>query len=262
MQLDDFKESVKKVLNNKDGKIIFLHGFLGSGQEWQKINELLKDKVRCSILTPDLPYHGSNTLKNLTISYNLENIHEYFQNYIGKGPVLLWGYSLGGRLAMKLLSHDLKNNTHNIAGIIIESSHPGLKDENIKVKRLHHDKIWSNRFALEEIKDVLKDWYQQGVFCALSDLQKEYLIKTKCHNDSKSLAHALLNFSLGKQEDLSNIFSSSVPICYLYGQFDEKFTYIANEIKNTYPNTVVKECLNAGHNIHAFHPEEIINTLI
>jgi esterase len=80
--------------------LVFLHGFLGSGDNFWPHAQALKDSFTCHLL--DLPGHGRSphlacyTLKALgdEVAANLEDL--------GPGPFHLVGHSLGGKVACSM----------------------------------------------------------------------------------------------------------------------------------------------------------------
>ena len=80
--------------------IVFLHGFLGSGDNFWPHAQALQDHYRCWLL--DLPGHGrSPHLRHYTMSTMAEDVYETLQ-HLGIGPVHMVGHSLGGKVAARL----------------------------------------------------------------------------------------------------------------------------------------------------------------
>ncbi len=86
--------------------ILFLHGFMGNGADWQPVIENLPDSY-CS-LAPDLPGHGSNLKNNwpegfIFSAWKEELVSVLRRHHIASCHVV--GYSMGGRLALYLALH-------------------------------------------------------------------------------------------------------------------------------------------------------------
>lgn len=80
--------------------VVFLHGFLGSGDNFWPHAQALKDRYRCWLL--DLPGHGrSPHIPRYTMSTLAEAVHETLQA-LKLGPVRLVGHSLGGKAGARL----------------------------------------------------------------------------------------------------------------------------------------------------------------
>lgn len=88
--------------------VVFLHGFLGSGEDWVPIMKALSATTRC--ISIDLPGHGKSyirrhndneTKQELNISFEVmaELLHKLICS-ITPERVILAGYSMGARIAL------------------------------------------------------------------------------------------------------------------------------------------------------------------
>ena len=98
--------------------LVFLHGFLGTALDWEKIITHLSPKRRCIALT--LPGHGKSG-PPLSFMHAIEMIYSYLET-LQLVTFDLLGYSMGGRLAYGLI-HKYPN--HIRQAFIIGAS-PGL----------------------------------------------------------------------------------------------------------------------------------------
>lgn len=224
--------------------LVWLHGFLGSQQEWEIISEHFTDWPQLRI---DLPGHGKSAditaanfaqvdklLRDTLISYNILNYWTI-------------GYSLGGRVAMY---HACQGENAGLRGLVVEGSHPGLVDENARRERQANDHLWAQRLRTGPLKDVLHDWYQQTVFQSLSDEQRSALIAVRSQNNALTLATLLEATSLGNQPDLQAALKQlPLPFYYLCGERDEKFRAVAHSLGLS-PHLITA----AGHNAHRENP--------
>lgn len=224
--------------------LVWLHGFLGSQQEWEIVSEHFTDWPQLRV---DLPGHGKSAditaanfaqvdklLRDTLISYNILNYWTI-------------GYSLGGRVAMY---HACQGENTGLRGLVVEGSHPGLVDENARRERQANDHLWAQRLRTEPLKDVLHDWYQQTVFQSLSDEQRSALIAVRSQNNALTLATLLEATSLGNQPDLQAALKQlPLPFYYLCGERDEKFRAVAHSLGLS-PHLITA----AGHNAHRENP--------
>lgn len=224
--------------------LVWLHGFLGSGQEWRVFHEAFADWPQLYV---DLPGHGGsaditadgfaavdNLLRKTLVSYN---IPEYW----------LVGYSLGGRVAMY---HACKGENAGLRGLIVEGGHPGLADGDARQNRQASDHAWAQRFFQAPLREVLADWYQQPVFGSLTNDERSELIKLRCQNNAASLAVMLEATSLSAQPDLRACLQKlRVPFHYVCGERDEKFRAVAESLRLA-PTLIPA----AGHNAHRENP--------
>ncbi|XP_071926454.1 protein PHYLLO, chloroplastic isoform X3 [Coffea arabica] len=86
--------------------VVFLHGFLGTGQDWIPIMKAMSRSARCIAI--DLPGHGGSKLKtdsaakpSLSIHVIAEMLCQLFP-HITPEKVILVGYSMGARVALHM----------------------------------------------------------------------------------------------------------------------------------------------------------------
>lgn len=81
--------------------LLFLHGYLGAGDEWSEIIEGLKDVFYCGVV--DLPGHGSSTGSDDLSDYSFPGAASALKQFLLNHNISStnwYGYSLGGRLAL------------------------------------------------------------------------------------------------------------------------------------------------------------------
>jgi len=216
--------------------IIALHGFLGQPADWDFLNQLLPEY---EILKPSL-YRKTN----LSLQQWAQCFDRDFD--CSDTPILL-GYSLGGRLAL----HALRENPKRWKAVVCLSTHPGLVRIQERAERIRADEGWAERFLQEPWDSLISSWNSQKIF-----EHSKKTTKTPSHFSRELLANILTMWSLGHQEpffaDLEKI---DVPILWLTGQNDEKFTELGKKIifKNKFSKHRI--IAGAGHRIHCDQPE-------
>ncbi|OOR99106.1 2-succinyl-6-hydroxy-2,4-cyclohexadiene-1-carboxylate synthase [Canicola haemoglobinophilus] len=240
--------------------LVFLHGLLGSKQDWQLVIEKLQQKLphfsSQSYLCLDLPLHGEQSHYSIdNFEQSAQYLSQQISEQIADKPYILIGYSLGGRLA---LNYAAQYQRGNLVGLILEGANLGLENEEQKQERWQNDCLWAKRFKQEKLSEVLNDWYQQPVFAHLSASERKQLIAQRMQQSGLNIAHMLLATSLAKQPDFrQKVRSFSLPIYYFCGEKDEKFKTMAQE--NNLNLYLIKQ---AGHNAHLENPDEFALQLI
>lgn len=229
--------------------LVFLHGFLGNSNDWESSVSYLLD-YPC--LAVDLPSHGESS-HILTNGFDdtCQKIETSILQHISSSqPVVIVGYSLGGRIAMYARAfHRFQKLT--VIGTIVEGGNFGLQTEQDKRLRLRNDNEWARRFLNEPIEQVLAKWYQQPVFSSLNDEQRQALITKRSVNLAEPLANMLISTSLAKQPYLlDKLFEHREYIHYVCGARDEKFKQLAETSQLN-----VSVVPNAGHNVHIEQPK-------
>ena len=234
--------------------LVLLHGFLGSQNDWQPLITALSDHP-CIAL--DLPGHGLQI--NQPIPTPDEFPTWFAQQLQSRGirEYQLMGYSLGGRLAMRVAATE----PTGLRSLIIENAHPGLTDEASRRARHQQDEQWADRFANEPLLSVLHGWYEQPVFGDLSTQNKQQLMTLRAENDPSSLATVLRDYSLSGQPDYRHwIKTTSLPLLYLCGTEDHKFQSLGKALQQSAP-ALKLSVLTGGHNLHRANPTAMASVL-
>lgn len=236
--------------------VVFLHGLLGSQQDWQPILDLLQNLPNIRPLTIDLPFHGlSKEISCADFSELRMQLHKTLNTIIGAQPFYLVGYSLGGRAA---LDYTLNIKNPNLLGSILEGTNIGLHSEIECQERWQNDCNWASRFRKEPLEEVLEDWYQQSVFSDLSTLERKNYINSRKYNQGMRIAQMLEATSLAKQTNyIRQLERSQKRITFLIGERDQKFLKIAQQ--HQLPMQIIQ---NAGHNTHRGNPVEFVKQLL
>lgn len=244
---------------NERPLLVFVHGLLGSCDDWQPVLERLDNE---DWLAVDLPGHGhSQSIHCDDLQQCCELVAQTIANHTEPGrAVWLIGYSLGGRIAMAGAVCGWFSRL-NLAGLLVEGGNFGLQTDQEREQRWVHDSRWAMRFAHEPIEQVLSDWYQQAVFSSLNHAQRQTLITTRSANLGQAVAHMLLSTSLATQPYLlPKLQQARLTTHYICGTRDEKFCRLA-----THSGLSFSQVGQAGHNVHHEQPGEfalIIQRLI
>ncbi len=226
--------------------LIFLHGLLGSSDDWQPLMPWFSD---WPCLLMNLPGHGTSA--GITAAGFADVSQQLSSTLQQQGIVEYWlmGYSLGGRIS---LYHAGYGDIRGLLGVIVEGAHPGLKSLRDRQQRRHHDQLWATRFRIQPLAQVLPLWYRQPVFNDLSEEQRQQLVDLRLNNNPATLAAMFTATSLAVQPDLRERISRlSLPVVWLCGSHDLKFITLAQQA-----NFPLRLIANAGHNAHRANPED------
>ncbi len=223
-----------------------LHGFLGTGSDWNQSTQLLTQENL--VVTPS--YLSDPKFKSLSLNVFYNDIQSYFRPEI-KRKIFI-GYSLGGRIGLELLSRYPNLFEH----WIFISTHPGLIEDHEKNKRIENDEIWSDK--IKKIGDnyswneFLKDWNQQPVLSEsknnFSNLENLLI---------ESLVSALNIYSLGRQFDKRDVLKSNEKkVTWVNGELDQKFLSLSNELEQNKILLNYKRIFG-GHRLLIDNPNEI-----
>lgn len=228
----------------KNLPILFLHGFLGSSDDWEEVICQLEKKFYC--IAVHLPGHGSPLTDDfpLMLQKTLQSLR--------LDKVALVGYSMGGRLALMAA----QKFPTLFSRLILISAHPGLHDEKERVSRQNSDLAWERLLKSRPLEEFLRAWYAQPLFNSLrqhKNLYDKILKKRSLHNPS-ALSAVLHMYGLAKLP------AADLPVntFFVCGEEDEKYAQLYAE-KQPY---ILKNC---GHALHLEQPAacaKILETIL
>jgi 2-succinyl-6-hydroxy-2,4-cyclohexadiene-1-carboxylate synthase len=263
-ELAGLKLNVEFFHSVENGKppLLFLHGFTGSSEDWRPIvSQVDKSFTTIGI---DLIGHGKSASPKNEEFYSAEAIANQINNIIDltiKGKVIPVGYSMGGRAA---LNFTIKY-PEKIAGLILESITPGIKDEKFRKERIKSDDDIIQFIKTHTIREFVDYWTEKEIFNTqrrFSEEKRNRIKEAKLRNNPVGLANSLMGFGTGKMlplfEHLKEIKCKTLLIT---GELDTKFTKINKEILNLFPEAEHKVIKNAGHNTHLEEPGIFIKEL-
>ncbi|MEG4587669.1 2-succinyl-6-hydroxy-2,4-cyclohexadiene-1-carboxylate synthase [Microcoleus sp. MOSTC5] len=229
--------------------ILFLHGFTCDCQDFNPIISLLSKNYCC--LAVDLPGHGETRVIGDESCYNMPNTAQALIQLLDDLQIdkcLLFGYSMGGRLALYMTLHF----PERFEKVVLESASPGLKTEKERSHRLQADLHLAQKLENSNIKDFLLNWYDRPLFKSLKNSPNfDKLIETRLANNPLELAKSLRNMGTGNQPSLwEKLAQNQIPILLLAGEYDDKFTTINTEMASLCPAATLEIVPKAGHNIH------------
>jgi 2-succinyl-6-hydroxy-2,4-cyclohexadiene-1-carboxylate synthase len=242
--------------------IVFLHGFLGRGADFAEIAQTLSDRA-CSLLI-DLPGHGQSLLtddRDYTMAATAQLIIDRI-NQLQLPPAYLYGYSMGGRLALYLALHYPAYFHHTI----LESASPGCRTEPERQQRQQADLILADRLEqmpIDDFSDFLQHWYAQPLFQSLQQhpsFVKMY--KQRLQNNSQFLAKSLRGMGTGFQPSLWGALPTHRhPLHLLTGELDQKFTEVQTAMRAIAPQVTGSVIQQTGHNLHWENPGAVIREI-
>lgn len=239
--------------------ILFLHGFTGSANDWKDIAEKI-DK-RFNKIGLDLIGHGkSNSPTNLSF-YMIDSIVEQIEESIqmlGLNKIVLCGYSMGGRVALKF-ALDKQNLLH---GLILESASAGIKKKSDRLSRQHNDEELANFIVSNPIEDFITRWLDREIFGTIRRFSNEKIKRIKdekMKNSRAGLANSLRGYGTGVMPYLgSELITLKIPVFLITGGLDDKFTQINQNIRKLFSSAKHKIIANAGHNTHLEEPVKFV----
>ncbi|WP_265264706.1 2-succinyl-6-hydroxy-2,4-cyclohexadiene-1-carboxylate synthase [Spirulina subsalsa] len=241
--------SVNTQGNPEKPSLLFLHGFMGSGEDFQEAIAQLTSDYYC--LTVDLPGHGQTQTPPHGENYRFPSVAQgiiTLLTQLQRLPCFLAGYSLGGRLALYLAL----NFPQSFPKVILESSSAGLKTHRERAERRQQDADLIERLTELNFAQFLERWYQNPLFASLRNHpQFPAMFQRRLQNQPQQLAQVLRYMGTGVQPPLWDLLPHhNRPLLLLVGEQDAKFQGINQEMARLCPGAQLKQVENCGHNIH------------
>jgi len=226
--------------------ILYVHGFMGSSEDWRPVAEHIGASF-CH-LTVDLPGHGRSLD---AASYDAPSALRALLallDALGIEQTFLAGYSMGGRLALRLaLEHPQR-----FKALVLESASPGLRTRAEREARRIGDEQIAAELERGNYREFLDRWYEQPLFGGLTQ-HADYgrLLARRLQNNPAELAKALRGLSVAKQPSFWNRLAEiKMPTLVICGEWDEKYRQISSEMQRRNPRFERVVIAGSGHNTH------------
>ena len=251
--IDHYRFKYSLVGASQQPVILFLHGFMGSSEDFEEVVDLVSLQFGC--LRVDLPGHGQTEVSQDT-DYQMANTARGLIGLLRKlniSSCFLAGYSMGGRIALYLTL----NFPQYFSGVVLESASPGLKTLAKRRLRIKQDSQLIEKLETIELDLFLEQWYKSSLFNSFRQHHNySRAIARRLQNNPAKLAKSLLQLGLGQQPSLwQQLSRNKVAILLLVGKLDCKFVGINQEIASLCPQSKLKIVANSGHNIHFEQPQ-------
>jgi 2-succinyl-6-hydroxy-2,4-cyclohexadiene-1-carboxylate synthase len=238
--------------------LFLLHGFMGSSSVFDHLIESLKDV--CNPVTVDLAGHGQSDKPADPGRYQSRVQTDDLSSVISRitsERVIVYGYSMGGRLALQLAA----DHPEKISSLILESTHCGWDEEEKREERIRDDEQKASQIE-SDFDAFLDGWKQNPLFAGtLPELARKY--DAIARNQSReAMAASLRGFGTGVMPPVySRLDKLNLPVLLISGESDQKFTDIHQLMAERLRDSVCRIIPGASHRVHASQPERIIKEI-
>lgn len=236
--------------------IVWLHGFLGFGQEFRPFADRFRDSFQ-SILV-DLPGHGQSVLdpadeRNLSLDRIASDLSAILDEE-GIDAATIIGYSMGGRCALRFAI----NYPNKTRSLVLESVSPGIPDAVARAARAELDTERGRQIRDAGLAEFVTRWYEAELFRSLrrDRQQLEKLVNLRTQNEPRAMSQVVEQLSPGRQpSSWRSLPGLEAPTLYLSGSRDGKYHALGKRIARISPRVRFESVAGAGHNIHFEAPE-------
>lgn len=239
--------------------VVFLHGFSENMETFDEI-----DTSGYKAIYIDLLGHGNTdspkSMKYYNVLRMVIDLH-FIINKIVRDRYILYGYSMGGRIALFYSSY----YKDEIDKLIIESASYGEYGDIERKNRRRSDYLLAKRINKNGIEWFEDYWSNVSIFNSQKMMDGEKQIKVskmRLKNNVDGLTKALMGFGQGRNPCVKDeIINFNMSILYLCGEKDEKYASIGKEIEMLNSRVIRMVIAGAGHNVHIERPKEVSNII-
>lgn len=231
--------------------LVLLHGFTGSAATWSSLAARLERQF--TVITPDLLGHGLSDSPEDPDRYRVERCVEdvlAVADRLGFGRINLLGYSMGGRVALRLVV----DAPQRVRTLILESASPGITPAAAREARREADDALAARINREGIEAFVDYWENIPLFASQRQLPDEVragVRQQRLRSDPIGLANSLRGLGAGVGEPLfDRLASIDVPTLLVAGELDLKYCELAELMARSIPSASLALIPGAGHTVH------------
>jgi 2-succinyl-6-hydroxy-2,4-cyclohexadiene-1-carboxylate synthase len=232
--------------------LVLLHGFTQTRQSWRRTIAALGGRYR--VLAPDLPGHGQ-AAERRPASFDACTA---YVRALAPGPIVLAGYSMGGRIAL----YAALALPERVQRLILVGASPGIADPNERAARRRADDALADRIEAIGIEAFAAEWGAQELFAGQDDRVAAAAHADRLRNTPAGLAAALRGLGTGAMPPLwDRLGALTMPVCLVIGERDAKFRAIAARMAPAIPDCRIEVVAGAGHAAQLERPEPVADRL-
>lgn len=217
-----------------------LHGAVGAASDWRPLSKKL---AALGISTRSVDLWRFLQCESVPMPEFGKRLNADAEGEVSRGQRhILIGYSMGGRLALHAL---LEGGPWDAAVII--SANPGIKNPEEISARRSQDTLWATQALTLGWDDFLEKWNAQAV---LGGAMRDEREDKKLIQRRREIARSFVDWSVANQQSLwERLPKIKIPVLWIAGGKDEKFSEIAREAVTHLPNVTLAIVADAGHRV-------------
>ncbi len=244
--------------NDEKTGLIMLHGFMGCGAVFSHLGDPLSNTS--SPLFLDLLGHGETDKPKAPNAYKTENqcreLRQIIENSGFQKP-FLYGYSMGGRLALQFAIR----NPDAISGLILESCTAGIRNESEREKRASQDEKRASEIERNYEHFLLK-WNKMDLFGEKFSADRALTEAFQESQETDCMAACLRGFGTGVMPQVwDKLPDLDIPVQLIAGDRDTKFATIMMEMETLLPQANLRVITGASHRTHLDQPEMLTDVI-
>jgi 2-succinyl-6-hydroxy-2,4-cyclohexadiene-1-carboxylate synthase len=227
--------------------VVFLHGFAATARHWDRVIATLPtgrftpialNLADAKPLTPD----GVTTLVTDAAD----------------GPLVLAGYSMGGRLAL----HTALAIPQRIARLVLISTSPGIEDAGERSARRAADDALAAQIERGTIDEFVARWRAVPLFAGDPEWVRDEVEADERRCEPVQLAAALRNLGAGAMTPMwERLRELRMPVAVVVGADDSAYETTGRRLAAAAPNATLRVVAGVGHRVALQAPGAVVDAL-
>ena len=244
--LEEFRHSTS------NETIYYIHGFLGAGMFFRDVVDFLPEYNHVLV---DLPGHGNAAMNEETMALNTEHFFDQLITFLYRhnnfDPLNLYGYSMGARVVL----HCFLQIPSYIKRLFLEGGNPGIEDKVEAKERAKSDAMLAEHLQRHPTS-FYEVWNSNPLFSHSANHPS--VLRAQSMVAPSHASQWLLSFSTGRMENMwPNLKNINIPVTLFAGEYDSKFTWIAQKMVEQIPKATFFSIPNSNHRPHLEQPFSI-----
>ena len=240
--------------------LLLLHGFSGSAATWTSHLSASGAWRGFTTVAVELLGHGASDCPADPRRYRMERCLEDLVALLDRldiGPAAVLGYSMGGRVALRL-ALSASGGPERLWALVLESASPGIEDASEREARVRSDADLADDIERDGVEQFVERWSALPLFATQARLPaavRGELRRQRLRNDPRGLAGSLRGLGAGQQEPvLARLGDVRIPVLLLTGALDDKYCDLARRMAAVLPYARTEIVPDAGHAVHLEQP--------
>ena len=209
---------LQRVVAGTGPTVVLAHGFTQTLVSWDPVTlDLATDN---QVIAADLPGHGGSAHVGADLTRSAALLGE------AAGPAVYVGYSMGGRVALRLAL----DRPELVRGLILIGATAGIDDPTERAERRAADEVLATRIERDGVERFVTAWLDQPLFAGLDVSPHD--LAARLTNTPDGLASSLRHAGTGTMDppwwdELPDV---RAPTLVVAGALDTKFTGLGRRL--------------------------------
>jgi 2-succinyl-6-hydroxy-2,4-cyclohexadiene-1-carboxylate synthase len=240
-------------------RLVLLHGFTQGPGSWDQLVAGLEGSYE--IVRVTLPGHGpagsASAQARLPFEAAAGAVADAVADVAGPEPATWMGYSLGGRLALRVAL----DRPELVDSLALLGATAGIEEADARAARVEVDERLAAGLERKGVEQFIDGWLAQALFSRLS--RSDAGVEERRLGTVEGLASALRLLGTGAQEPVWNRLGEiSMPVLLIAGEHDSKFAALAFRMAaGIGENAGISFVPGAGHAAHLERPQSVATIL-